>query len=59
MNAITSSPSESMPAQIPPGDTFSGGSAAPPPPPPQAAKNAVKLNTHKDLANDFMAALSM
>ncbi len=64
---MTISPSESMPAQIPPGESFTtgggggggGGEVAagppdPPPPPPQATQNAVKLNTQRNLANTFM-----
>ncbi len=65
---MTISPSESMPAQIPPGESFAtggggggagGGEVAagppdPPPPPPQATQNAVKLNTQRNPANAFM-----
>ncbi len=52
-----------MPSQIPPGEAFitggEGDGAAPPPPPPQDTQNAVKLKTDKNLANGFMAVLSM
>ncbi len=46
MTAVGAEFTGGNPLLFPPGD--------PPPPPPQATQNAVKLKTHRNLANAFM-----